>query len=77
MKANDDGAFITILKTYFDQLDQPLYPDNPKAQHLTVSDIICNWLLVLYWGICDRNSMSCYPLPTVNSMTLQMNSSRS
>ncbi|KAI8088204.1 rab-GTPase-TBC domain-containing protein [Thamnidium elegans] len=37
LQATDDGAFMDILKQYFNSLDTPLYPnsDNPKAKNLT------------------------------------------
>ncbi|KAI8099636.1 rab-GTPase-TBC domain-containing protein [Halteromyces radiatus] len=37
LETYDDGAFINVLKHYFSQLNEPLYPDseNPKARHLT------------------------------------------
>ncbi|KAI8069912.1 rab-GTPase-TBC domain-containing protein [Gongronella butleri] len=37
LQARDDGAFINILKNYFNHLQDPLYPDtdNVKAKHLT------------------------------------------
>ncbi|GAA5816203.1 hypothetical protein MFLAVUS_009729 [Mucor flavus] len=37
LQATDDGAFMDILKQYFNSLDTPLYPnsDNPKARNLT------------------------------------------
>ncbi|CAO3648391.1 unnamed protein product [Mucor hiemalis] len=37
LRATDDGAFMNILKHYFNHLDQPLYPnsENPKARNLT------------------------------------------
>ncbi|CEG71597.1 hypothetical protein RMATCC62417_07304 [Rhizopus microsporus] len=38
LQATDDGTFMNILKSYFNSLDTPLYPnsDNPKAKNLTV-----------------------------------------
>jgi hypothetical protein len=40
LETHDDGAFINVLKHYFSQLNEPLYPDsdNLKAKHLTVSE---------------------------------------
>ncbi|KAI9244300.1 rab-GTPase-TBC domain-containing protein [Phascolomyces articulosus] len=37
MKTSDDGAFINVLKKYFNSLHEPLYPDseNVKARTLT------------------------------------------
>ncbi|GAN11449.1 TBC-domain-containing protein [Mucor ambiguus] len=37
LQATDDGAFMNILKNYFNHLDKPLYPnsENPKAKNLT------------------------------------------
>ncbi|KAI8341806.1 rab-GTPase-TBC domain-containing protein [Chlamydoabsidia padenii] len=37
LETNDDGAFINVLKHYFGQLNDPLYPDsdNAKAKNLT------------------------------------------
>ncbi|KAI8378414.1 rab-GTPase-TBC domain-containing protein [Blakeslea trispora] len=37
LEAADDGAFMNILKQYFSQLADPLYPhsENPKAKNLT------------------------------------------
>ncbi|ORZ19731.1 rab-GTPase-TBC domain-domain-containing protein [Absidia repens] len=37
LETHDDGAFINVLKHYFSQLNEPLYPDsdNIKAKHLT------------------------------------------
>ncbi|KAL0092742.1 rab-GTPase-TBC domain-containing protein [Phycomyces blakesleeanus] len=47
MQATDDGAFINILKSYFNTLDDPLYPDSPspKARTLTKFNAL---LLVAY-----------------------------
>ena len=40
MRTSDDGAFINVLKKYFNSLHEPLYPDseNVKARTLTVSE---------------------------------------
>ncbi|KAI7876665.1 TBC-domain-containing protein [Lichtheimia hyalospora FSU 10163] len=37
LKTNDDGAFMNVLKHYFNSLHEPLYPDsqNSKARSLT------------------------------------------
>ncbi|KAI9249878.1 rab-GTPase-TBC domain-containing protein [Sporodiniella umbellata] len=37
MEAADDGAFMNVLKQYFNHLDTPLYPnsENPKTRNLT------------------------------------------
>lgn len=39
LQTSDDGAFMNVLKAYFNSLHEPLYPesDNPKARTLTVS----------------------------------------
>lgn len=39
LKTTDDGAFMNVLKHYFNSLHEPLYPDsqNSKARSLTVS----------------------------------------
>ncbi|RCI03018.1 hypothetical protein CU098_009655, partial [Rhizopus stolonifer] len=56
LEATDDGAFMNILKQYFNNLDSPLYPDsdNPKAKNLTKFNEL---LLVAYRefsGITDE-----------------------
>lgn len=63
LEATDDGAFMDILKQYFNNLDKPLYPnsENPKAKNLTVClgiyiYIHKNEKLISY----DRNSMNYY-----------------
>jgi hypothetical protein len=42
LETHDDGAFINVLKRYFSQLNDPLYPDsdNAKAKSLTVGFVV-------------------------------------
>lgn len=73
LKTTDDGAFMNVLKHYFNSLHEPLYPDsqNSKARSLTVSIIaLMDNIQQANMGHIRSVSMSSYSLPIVSLATL-------